>query len=228
MARSKRKTTERGASGAMTVSDDERRHMIEEAAYFRALHRGFEGGDPAEDWLEAEREISRLLPSPRQQKNELAAYEKLRRLVTERLGDIREGFTAASLRDALERARTGLRDAGEYTAETVDKVAATLEKETADVIHRLGPKWGSLTEKTAGLFEVWRDRSATFLAHAAGAAGEWLREAGARLERPGYRAGEMTSAGAFECVACGQIVTLETPAHLPPCPRCRKTEFRRV
>jgi ABC-type transporter Mla subunit MlaD len=35
--------------------------MIEEAAYFRAQQRGFEGGDPVADWLEAESEIDRML-----------------------------------------------------------------------------------------------------------------------------------------------------------------------
>lgn len=31
--------------------------MIAEAAYFRAEKRGFDDGDPMQDWLEAEREI---------------------------------------------------------------------------------------------------------------------------------------------------------------------------
>jgi hypothetical protein len=35
--------------------------MIAEAAYFRAEQRGFEGGDPDEDWYQAEREIDQLL-----------------------------------------------------------------------------------------------------------------------------------------------------------------------
>jgi hypothetical protein len=36
----------------------ERHHrMVAEAAYFRALNRGFNGGDPQEDWYVAEREI---------------------------------------------------------------------------------------------------------------------------------------------------------------------------
>lgn len=33
------------------------RQQIAERAYFRALDRGFQGGDPVEDWLTAEREI---------------------------------------------------------------------------------------------------------------------------------------------------------------------------
>lgn len=35
---------------------EERRAKIAEAAYFRAERRGFVGGDPVEDWLEAEKE----------------------------------------------------------------------------------------------------------------------------------------------------------------------------
>ena len=42
---------------------DLRRHMIAEAAYFRAERRGFCGGDSErlDDWLQAEMEIGRLL-----------------------------------------------------------------------------------------------------------------------------------------------------------------------
>jgi hypothetical protein len=31
--------------------------MVAEAAYYIAEHRDFRGGDPAADWLQAEREI---------------------------------------------------------------------------------------------------------------------------------------------------------------------------
>jgi len=52
------------------VTPEKRQHMIAEAAYFRAAHRGFHGGCPLQDWLEAEREITRRyfqqVPSPRE------------------------------------------------------------------------------------------------------------------------------------------------------------------
>jgi hypothetical protein len=38
----------------------DRYRMIATAAYFRAEHRGFTGGNPVEDWLAAEAEIDRL------------------------------------------------------------------------------------------------------------------------------------------------------------------------
>jgi len=43
------------------ITDDERRRMIAEAAYYLAERRAFTGGDPADDWLMAEVQINRLL-----------------------------------------------------------------------------------------------------------------------------------------------------------------------
>lgn len=56
------KAPEPAALPAPPVSDPhsaEMRRRVEEAAYFRALNRGFEGGDPEDDWYAAEREIVR-------------------------------------------------------------------------------------------------------------------------------------------------------------------------
>jgi hypothetical protein len=39
----------------------ERERMIAEAAYYRAEQRGFQGGDPVQDWIEAETEVERSL-----------------------------------------------------------------------------------------------------------------------------------------------------------------------
>ena len=52
--------------GGQQISQQERQRMIAEAAYFRAMQRGFSGGDPLDDWLVAEREINRQLPRQQQ------------------------------------------------------------------------------------------------------------------------------------------------------------------
>lgn len=38
-----------------------RHELIAEIAYYKAEHRGFRGGDPDRDWLEAEVEVEELL-----------------------------------------------------------------------------------------------------------------------------------------------------------------------
>jgi len=47
--------------GVSRVSEEMRQHMIREAAYYRALNRGFAGSADLEDWLVAEREINTML-----------------------------------------------------------------------------------------------------------------------------------------------------------------------
>lgn len=207
--------------------DDERQRMIAEAAYFRALSRGFTGGDPMQDWIVAEREISRLLPGPRQQKEEQAAYKKLRGDVRALLADVGT-VTTGTAHDAINKARSALTQAGEYTADTVDKVAATLEKEIAEAAIGLAMRGQLLGSKAADVFGAWRDRGQVFLGEAATALGEWVKQAGARLERPVYKTGEVVAGGTFECAGCGERMQLETDAHLPMCARCRGTSFRRI
>jgi hypothetical protein len=46
---------------ALTLFKRPRRVLIAEAAYYRALRRGFTDGDPLADWLAAEAEIDALL-----------------------------------------------------------------------------------------------------------------------------------------------------------------------
>jgi hypothetical protein len=45
-------------------TNGERSRTVSEAAYFRALNRNFEGGDPVTDWLEAEKQIMNELSEP--------------------------------------------------------------------------------------------------------------------------------------------------------------------
>lgn len=215
----------RSGSGA---ADDQRQRMIAESAYFRAMQRGFRGGDPAEDWLAAEREISRLLPAPAQQQRELAAYRKLRADVQKMLADAKDTLSGDTIRQSLDDARERLRAVGEHTAEAIDKAIASVEKEMLGASRHMGARLENFSERTADVFYIWRDRGSLFLAQAAKALGDWTQEVGARLGQQSYRTGEITAGGELECTACGERLRLETPAHLPLCPKCHKTEFRRV
>ena len=47
------------------MTPEQRLHYVEVAAYYIAERRGFDGGDPAEDWAAAEAEIDRLLADSR-------------------------------------------------------------------------------------------------------------------------------------------------------------------
>ena len=60
-ASAKKKTTAKTAAVQTVITPEERRRMIAEAAYFRADQRNFIGGNPEQDWLDAEVEIDKLI-----------------------------------------------------------------------------------------------------------------------------------------------------------------------
>ena len=51
----------RRSTGARPLSHEERTQIIAQVAYYRAMRRGFAPGGELEDWLTAEREVSRAL-----------------------------------------------------------------------------------------------------------------------------------------------------------------------
>ena len=203
--------------------------MIATAAYLRAERRGFVGGDAEADWLAAEAEVEQRLAAYREEKErELAAFQRMHREARRALEEVRDKISAETIKEALDKASAVLRQAGEYSGETVSKVAEAVKKDLAGAAERLAPKWEALSEDAAGLFAVWQGRSRAFLGSAATAAGDWLKDLGSRLEHRSYQTGELTGGGTFECTRCGERQVLTKPNHLAECPKCRSNEFRRV
>lgn len=51
----------KAAAKPTVVAPDQKRQLIQVAAYFIAERRGFEGGREVDDWFEAEAEVERML-----------------------------------------------------------------------------------------------------------------------------------------------------------------------
>src|SRR5690606_31924370 len=225
-------TTEGAARGgrAASVGPEERPRVVAEAPYYRAERPGFREGGSVNDWLEAEREVDRMLSGQDRDRKaeEVAAYKRLREEIRKILGEVRETVNADTMRQAVDRAGKELREAGGYAADTVNKVVSALKKDVAGTADRVGSRWETVSGRASDVFDIWRDRSSAFLAHAAKGVADWLEDVRGKLERRTYRAGEMTYGGVFECTECGERITLDQPTHLPDCPRCRKSEYRRV
>ena len=111
------------------MSEDQRRQMIAEAAYFRAERRGFSGGDSVGDWIEAEAEVderlrqieaahllecleegvtsaTKKLASMKRKASTLAAGARaeLKRDV-DRLGELRDALSVTSRKSSASKAR---------------------------------------------------------------------------------------------------------------------------
>jgi hypothetical protein len=129
--------------------------MIAEAAYFRAAKRGFEGGDPAVDWVEAEIEVDARL---REVENGqlLERLEEGLEIATKRINAIRRKASGLAsdtrtemqrdlaklgeLRDALRAKVKELRVLGEQAGHKARAQAEKVRDDLADAIQRLTSK----------------------------------------------------------------------------------------
>ena len=112
-------------------SPEERRRMIAETAYFRAQKRGFVNGDPVEDWIAAERQVDEELGNEglKRRKDEMAAYEWMRRDVMRMIEGVRGTVSTKTVKQALDKASKELKGLGAYTVDAVNKAAEAVRRE---------------------------------------------------------------------------------------------------
>lgn len=182
---------------------------------------------------------------------ELSAYEKLRRHVSKSFVELNEKINAESISKAVEKAKADLKEAGEYSMDVISRTGDALKKDIASSISQIKPKviadleetredfnkvqnkggelWREISSEAERIKEVSIDKGGAFLLNVTRGLGEW---AGSMSDKLGsaitYKTGEVTHGGTFTCTACQTEINLNKPGHLPPCPKCSKTEFRRA
>jgi hypothetical protein len=139
------------------VTEDQRRQMIAEAAYFRAERRGFNGGDSLADWIEAEAEVDDrlrrmdaavvlefLTDGVETATKKLAAMKrKASTLATSaRVQVNRDMDRLVELRDSLRAKVKELSAQGERAGDVAVRQAERAWQELADAMRRLGPPAG--------------------------------------------------------------------------------------
>jgi hypothetical protein len=157
---------------------EEKHRMIATAAYYRAQKRGFSEGNPETDWLEAEKEIEALLQQAEDagaDQEEHAAYERMRAEFKKILAGAQDTINADTIKQAFERAGKEIKELGEYVPETVDRAGKRLKKEVAAAVEKMGPRWNTISEKSHGLFEIWKGKGSQFFNQAYTALNNWAR-----------------------------------------------------
>jgi DNA anti-recombination protein RmuC len=136
---------------SQTISNEQRRQMIADAAYFRAERRGFNGSAPLLDWVEAEAEIDARL---RQQEHEalLTSLEERLTTVGKKVQSLRKKLsglgtnaraewqqdieTLGQLRNAFEKRLTEIREQGQSASQKVKEQAEKIWDEISQVVQR--------------------------------------------------------------------------------------------
>lgn len=140
-----------------------------------------------------------------------------------------EHKTAPVVERAIERAQETATKLGELSREEAERVGGYLKRDLEDAARFLaetGSELGewlkfdlNLVEKgLADLFRTSVDYARVELgqlAQRADALGEW-------------HSGEVTGIGTLQCKSCGEKLHFHRIGHIPPCPKCHGTVFRRV
>jgi len=182
--------------------------------------------------------------------DELAAYEKLRQLVSKTFGELNEKINKETISEAIDKATGELKEVGGHSVEVIGKASAALKKDIASTAEQLKPKIDEVTEGARKQFDHWydkggalwqdiakeaehafeysRDKGGAFLLSVTRGLSEWSKSMGEKLDTSlKYKTGEITHGGEFVCTSCESTIHLKQPGRLPPCPKCAKTEFKR-
>ena len=151
----------------------------------------------------------------------------------------------------LGRVKTALEEVEKDARPTVDK-AIDQAKETATELNELTREEA---EKIAGYMRKDLHDAADFMSETGRDLRDWLRfdleaaEYGlgdiflrvvdrTRLEIQNFtsradalgewHSGEITGIGTLECKGCGELLHFHKVGHIPPCPKCHGTRYRRV
>ena len=155
------------------------------------------------------------------------AYEKMLERVDEMLAKA-EKSAIPSLRKSLEQAREKAVELNELTREEAEKLAGYLERDMQDAAQLFSETGEELRnwwrfdvklveQRLLEMFGNVADRTRVELDRFA----EQAREASF------YHTGEITGPGTLVCAECGKELHFHKAGHIPPCPGCRGTRYRR-
>ena len=158
----------------------------------------------------------------------VSAYDTMLARVDDTLGRLEEtGFPA--LRKSINHARERAVELGELSREEADRVAAYLERDVKDAAQFLSDTGEELRSWFRFDMRLIETQVFSMFANVADQTSLQLQELADRARRADlYHTGEVTGLGTLACVACGKELHFHKPGHIPPCPRCKGSEFRRV
>ncbi len=134
-----------------------------------------------------------------------------------------------TLKENLEKAAEKAAEVGELTREEIDKLSDYIERdleEAADYLAENGRELKNLLETDLEFAEMEFAEKFLELADTTrlqlDALAEQARQVGV------WHTGEISNVGILYCTHCGEALHFNKPGHIPPCPKCKGTEFKKV
>lgn len=166
------------------------------------------------------------MPAEKQRLNQ--AYQHLMQALKEIWEDA-ENRTIPPLKEGLELSKQKLSDLGELSKEELNTVAGYLQRDLDDAagfLQQSGKTIGNWVKRDLEFAEY---KFAELFADLAETTRSKLDEFAERARQVGeWHTGEITGVGILECKSCGEKIHFKTAGHIPPCPKCQGTVYRKL
>lgn len=140
-----------------------------------------------------------------------------------------ENRTVPPLKEGLELSKQRLSELGELTKEELDKVSGYLQRDLHDAAEFLQQNGKNLGDWLKRDLEFAEYKFAELFADLAETTRSKLDEFAERARKVGeWHTGEITGIGILQCQSCGEKLHFNTAGHVPPCPKCQGTVFRKL
>lgn len=138
------------------------------------------------------------------------------------------GSEQPALQRGIEAAKETAVELGELTRDEAERIGYFLKRDLEDASRYLadsGHELADWLQIDVGLIE---SQILEWFAEAADrTALDWARLRADLARNAEYHTGEIAGPGVLECTECGERIHFHATGHIPPCPRCKGTVFRR-
>ena len=142
--------------------------------------------------------------------------------------DVAKNDIAPAVEEALKIAKQKVIELGEATVEEAEKVSEYLAKDVGDAaqyIHDHNKDFADWLNMDIKLIEAQLREQFSLLTDHTKAELEHIARVASRYGE--WHTGEVTGLGALECDKCGQQLHFDKVSHVPPCPKCHGTKYKR-
>ena len=130
---------------------------------------------------------------------------------------------------AIDAAMEKASELGELSREEAEEVADYLRRDLKDAAEYLGDSGSELRDWLRFDLEVVEQSLAEMFAQMVDHTKMELDNLEQRANAVGeWHTGEVVSIGTLECKSCGEQIHFHQTGHIPPCPKCRGTKYRRI
>ncbi len=158
----------------------------------------------------------------------IQAYDKMMERVSASLEEAEEK-ALPTLKENIDKAAEKAVELEELTHDEAQKIAMYLRRDLQDAGRHLADTGEQLGSWLKFDMEQIEDRLLEFMSHAADKTRLQLLELQHELEEdPPHHSGEITGPGTLYCSECGQAIHFHETGHIPPCPKCHASNFRRA